>query len=104
MKNPNIYSAYTKNFQQNFENIFFPKRKQIDECGLGKCIDSPQPLKVNIIECRRCGKAWGLFLHLWYKCLLFGNYESKQGCKNAADILQKKYLPNFEIIVEESFF
>ncbi len=104
MKTKNVYSEFTRAFDNNFDNIYFPAHKNIKECQIVNYIDNPRALKMNIIECRRCHQTWSIFIHLWYKCIFFGNYESKQGCKNAADILQKKYLPNFEIIVEESFF
>jgi len=103
LKNPNIYSAYTKNFQQNFDEIYFPNR-EIIEVENGKHIDIPKALKENIIKVRGNNKCGMLFVHLLNKCINYGNYCNKYYATKVAEKLKDKYLQNFEIIVEESFF
>ncbi len=103
MKTKNVYNRYTKEFDKNFGEIYFPNYVG-KESVPAKNIDMPKCLKMNIIEIRRNNETWDVYIHIWYKCLFYANYESKQGAKNAAETIQQKYLQNFKIIIEDSFF
>ena len=95
--------GYNKHFANNFDFIDFgiDNKKRIYPCAF---IKEPKPLKMNIIECRKGCGVWIVFIHIWYKAIKYNIYETKQNAVNAATKIKTDYLPNFEIIVEESFF
>ncbi len=88
---------------EKFEEVGKTDTEMFNDIPKRHC-ECPQPLKDNYIEVRREHNIWGLYIHIWYKCLKFYNYEYKQSAVNAAEKIQQKYLPNFKILIEESFF